>query len=442
MIYILYSLVSFLFLFFVIRQAKSKFSVGIIGFWLVSQPILQRPEFMISTPWGFDLQPARIAFLSMLVYFFTLGNKIFKSLVTKKMKLKFYEWTLLAFIVIVVFSLAISSLSFQDQFVQVTGYLTFICFYFISRQTLQEDDIKIVLHIFIYYAFLSVVVAIVQFFYFPDYFRVSPQRIAFGEYFRAFGFFSSEYELGVYLTYVSAIILSMYKNVLVKFLLIGFLAIGIVLTMHRGSWIVFSVGILFYLIVSWGYSSTTQKKSYFFTLLVSIFILIVISGVAINISELKVPQKFLAERVYQDQLTIRMDLNRLALYIVLQQPLGIGDYRAEEYWQLYSTYGLRYYQRSSQGDVIPYVIHNGILSVAVKFGILGMLTFTLFLFSSIVYFLRNGGLRPGFRLVQASICITFILINMSNDFSELGISSSLVFAILSGVSIEHGRNID
>lgn len=434
--YILYSLASLFFLFWGIRHAKSKFPVGLIGFWLLSQPILQRPEFMISTPWGFDLQPARIAFLLILIYFFMVGRKVFKNLATHRMALKFHEWMLLVFTTIVVFSLAISSLSLQDQIVQAAGFLVFICFYFLSRQTLKEKDVKIVLRIFIYYAIISVFVAIVQFFYLPEFFRISSNRVAFGEYYRANGLFSNEYELGIYLTYISAIILYWYKSVPAKFLIVGFLSIGVALTMHRGSWIVFTTGILFYYFVSWYYFNKTQKNTITFIFLISIFTITVMSGLAINFPIWNIQDGFIYDRLYQDTLTGRKDLLGLGIYMVSQYPLGIGDYHTEEYWKLYSQYGLNYVNRSSQGLQIPLIVHNGFLSSAVRFGILGGVAFTVFTIASALYFLRNGGLKPGFRFVQLSICIAFILINISQDFSELGISSSLVFAVLSGISMK------
>jgi hypothetical protein len=133
------------------------------------------------------------------------------------------------------------------------------------------------------------------------------------------------------------------------------------------------------------------------------------------------------DRFLTDTLSIRVNLLNFGMYVIRHNPFGVGDYQAEEYWQLYYQYGLRYHMGA------PLVIHNGYLAAAAKYGITGGIFFVLFLLGSLYYYWRRGAWKLSWGAVQFASWGAFALINLSQEYSTLGIPSVIFLALLGGL---------
>ena len=426
-LYVLYSLISLILLLVSIRQARSKFAVGLVGFWLLSQPILYRPEFMISTPLGFDLQPTRLVFLLIMALFVYHARDLFRGFFNRAGQLLFFEKMLICFLLVAIMSLAISSLSVRIILVQATNLLAFPSFYLLAKRYITgHQDTYILFKIFIYFSLLSVAAALVQFFFNPEFFRVSSQRLAYGEIYRANGFFPGEYEQGIFLSCMAAVAFYSVRNWFLRVFLLTTFTLGVFVTMHRGSWIIFAVVIIYLSILASSDLKKSQKRVVF---LFSIFgvAFMLLAAAFMHKSPIDISSDFVQDRFLTDTFSIRFNLLDFGMYVIRHNPLGVGDYQAEEYWQLYYQYGLRYHMGA------PLVIHNGYLAAAAKYGIIGGAFFMLFLMGSLRYYWRRGAWKLSWSAVQFASWVAFALMNMSQEYSMLGIPSVIFLALLAGL---------
>ncbi len=196
---------------------------------------------MIHTPWNFDLQPSRVLLIlgSCFFVFQIFKGRINKRIRKNKHKLKIFEIFLICYVIVSSIVIVAKAPGFRAIVPLVSGQLVFLVIYFISRDYLSEYNERILEKLIFVFGFLSVSVSIVQFFFAPEFFRISSERIAFGIYTRANGSMFDEYDNGLYLTCLTAVIL--YKKIPVwqKLISCAIFGFGVLLTMHRGSWLFF-----------------------------------------------------------------------------------------------------------------------------------------------------------------------------------------------------------
>jgi hypothetical protein len=388
---------------------------------------------MISTPFDFDLQPTRLVFLLIMAFFVYHSRELLRELVCRAGQVLFFEKMLIGFLLVAIVSLAMSSLSVRIVLVQATSLLAFPSFYLLAKRYITgHQDIAILLSMFVYFAVLSVAAALVQFFIDPEFFRVSAQRLAYGETYRANGFFPGEYEQGIFLSCMAALVVYSMRNWFLRLFLLAIFSLGVFVTMHRGSWIIFVFVVIYMSVLAIKNPSNSQKRAY---LLASVFgaAALLSAGTFMTKSPVDVSSDFMQDRFLTDTLSIRVNLLDFGMYVIRHNPFGVGDYQAEEYWQLYYQYGLRYHMGT------PLVIHNGYLAATAKHGIIGGVFFVLFLLSGLSYYWGRGAWKLSWGAVQFASWGAFALMNMTQEYSMLGIPSVIFLAILIGLFPEGPR---
>jgi hypothetical protein len=124
-----------------------------------------------------------------------------------------------------------------------------------------------------------------------------------------------------------------------------------------------------------------------------------------------------------------MQLNAFAISVIDKYPLGIGRYSTE-------IYNIEAYNKAIQfreGGALK--IHNGFLAAGVNYGFLGLISFTLFHFSTIYYWLRYKSKSNWLWYVPVLSSLTVILFNLTQDFSFLGGQLGLILALILGTFV-------
>jgi O-antigen ligase len=114
--------------------------------------------------------------------------------------------------------------------------------------------------------------------------------------------------------------------------------------------------------------------------------------------------------------------------MIQEYPLGIGGYSTSSYNQIALRRGIPL-NESGTGALI---VHNGFLSAGVKYGILGLILFSLFMFTSVFNFLKNSVQKGKNWYPLLMIMVVFLIYNLTNDFSFLGTQIALSLAWLVG----------
>lgn len=412
------------------NKAKNKWFVAAILFWLYSLPILEDPRYIISLPFaGIDLQPSRILFLflSACLFVFIIRARLEgKSLLAYKVsRIQLYEFWLVVFIsiMILVMMLNLNELGARTVIVSTIKLLTFLILYLFSRECVSQQDFHILTIAIVTFAGLSALVGIYQFFGDPSFFRLGVSRAAFGSYIRGNGFFTSEYDQGLFLTMALLIGLLTLQNKWSKYLIAALLPVGVFLSMHRASWVILLIvsGILlvkdFRKINVWVFSVAIS-------IIIGLFIFLNLplrTNYAGSFLDLLVSQ-----RVEDNTLGVRGNLNEFALGMIQKYPLGIGDYSSSLYIQE------SYNNNIPLVEGNPLVVHNGFLSAGVLYGIAGMIAFTLFMITTLIHYVKRNILATNIGLMIVLTLMCFLIINMTNDLSFFGDRINLFIGFLLG----------
>lgn len=431
-IYLAYLLFVAIVIFFSLPYLKNKAFMLLMLLWLLLYPIMVHPDYMINLDFlGFDLQPNRILFLILtpVLFLSAVTSKHNKWSERKRNNIGlhwFEKWLILFVIVAIIASIInVQHVGSRQIIANITQMATFLLVYFSAKRFISRDDFLLLSRVIIVFAILSSVIGIYQFFVDPQFFRIGKSLGAFGSFTRANGFFSSEYIQGTFLTIAFLICMSTISNKLLKLLILGLISFGVLLTMHRLSWAVF----IFMVMVIWVLSI---KGS---TLKIAIILLM---GTALMITILLIPitgvlsqrgmERFLEERVLVDTLTGRLILNEFALDLIIRYPEGIGDIWTD----LYNQEALKFPKHIPFLEYGALSIHNGFLSAGVKYGVIGLLTFTTFYISAIIFFIRNK-INQNIMWYLPILCIlTFFLFNTTQDYSFLGSQINIFWALLLG----------
>lgn len=419
--YILISAVLWLGLVF---KAENKIASGLIAFWVLSFPILNRPEFLLHTPFGFDLQPTRIFLIGAAIY---LSVSLIQKTAIKKQKLsdtaiRPFEVFLFLYIFISTTVLVVRSKGLQQLIPLASLQIVFGLMYLIARDHIPQHDYYFLKRVFIAFGVLSTLAAVIQFLVDPGFMRLSSERAAFGGLIRANGFMPDEYDHGLFLTYLSAWLLVSEKIRFKNILLVCFFGLGVFLTMHRGSWLAFGIVVL----AIWAMNFRSFIKANIFIAYSGILLILILGLVVINMNFAGfLSQDFIYDQLFRETISVRMDLNSLGLKLMQKYPLGIGDYSFETYWQSYVENGYKY----NLGR--PLIVHNGFLGAGVKFGIPGGLCFIMTWAGMIYYALKTKKNWP-IAMIPVLCCVAYLIINLTNEISYLGAAPQLLLAFLTG----------
>ncbi len=433
--YIIYIPIVVLVSIVLLSKAKNKAYIGIFLFWLFGSPIFLNPSYVISLDFfGIDLQPNRFLFLILIPLLYISIMTPRRSLTPDgsitSTGLKVYEKFLIGYILIATFALVlnIGSMGSRRVVAEVTNALTFIAVYFCSKKFINNDDFVLFQKAILTFAVISAIVAVYQFFVDPEFLRLGVVRGAFFEYYRSNGLFTAEYDQGLFLVLSIIAAMSMNLRQWTKILFISIVCAGIFVTMHRLSWValIITLGLIwcFYL-----------RKNWLTNTFVPLILMIIVIG-ALNVpwSQMAIGKfgyNLVTNRILADTLSGRFSQYQFSFYLIREYPLGIGSYSASTYDQVAYSRGMPFVGTSAENRH-AIIVHNGFLSAGVKYGILGLLLFSLFIFTSILHFLKYSIQEGKNWYPLLMIMLIFPIFNFTNDFSFLGTQIGVALAWLIG----------
>jgi len=407
--------------------------------WLYLSPIIGNPDYMLSfNLFGFDLQPRRLLFLVLA------GVLIFSFINPKRPKgsehkqknstINSFELWMIIFFVIAIFSqiININLVGTRITIANITNMAAFALVYICAKKYMTTEAFGVLLKGLLIFAVISSLIGILQFFVDDQFFRLGSYRGGVTGFVRSNGLFVSEYEQGMYLAIALPIGIGILSNRYLKILYVGILALGVFVTLHRMSAIAFILALM----ITWFLSIKDDIGKIALSLLVVSLVLVGLILISwTNVTSQGFLDTLINERLLVDNTTIRMDLNEFAVELIKKYPLGIGDYFTE----IYDNEA-----RLNQIDTLDYGalrIHNGYLAAGVKYGVLGLLTFSIFLFSTALFFIRRRVELDWMWYVPVISILVIVIFNLTQDFSFLGNSATILWALLLGsfVSIINKR---
>jgi hypothetical protein len=338
---------------------------------------------------------------------------------------------LIGYILITAFALVINfgSISTRTIIADVTNVITFLVVYFCSKKYIDKKDFTLFQIAILSFAAISAVVSIYQFFVNPEFFRLGVTYGAFLDYYRSNGLFTTEYDQGIFL--IMSIIVAMSMNIKwwIKIVFITICSTGVFLTMHRLSWVamVITFGLIWYFYM---------QKNIFTNIIIPLLLLILVFG-ALNVpwSQMAIGKfgyGLITDRILADTLSIRFSQYIFSFDMIPKYPLGIGSYSNPIYDQEALNQGIPFTGSSSNPENHAYVIHNGSLSAGVKYGILGLILFSLFFFTSAITFLGKSIQKNKNWYPLLLIIVVFMVFNLTNDFSFFGTQIGVAISWLLG----------
>jgi O-antigen ligase len=423
-------------------KAKNKAFIGLFLLWLFGSPIFLNPRYVISlTFFGIDIQPNRFLFLVLtpilILWILTPRRLMIQEDSVKPTRLRAFNIAVIGYILIVVITvgLNIKSIGTRTAIAYITNSITFAVVYFVSKKFIKNDDFVLFQIAILTFAVISAILGVYQFFINPDFFRLGYIRGAFSGYYRANGLFTAEYDQGIFLILSIIVVISTNLKRWMKIVFIIIACVAVFLTMHRLSWValIFTLGMIWLLYL---------RKNLFTYLFVPL-ILMVLALFALNVSwsQLaigKFGRNLITNRILADTISGRLSQYKFSFYILKKYPLGIGGYSTSFYNQIAYNQGI-----PLGDDNVALVVHNGFLAAGVKYGILGLILFSLFIFTPILDFLKLS-IREGknwYPLLM--ILLVFLVFNFTNDFSFLGDQIGVALAWLIGgyLSVNHPNHV-
>ena len=430
---LIYFLGSFILICYWVNKAENKWFLFAILFWLFSTPILGDEYFPISIHFaGIDFQPSRILFLffsGMLCLFIiqakVAGRSIFEYALHR---FRFYELWMVIYICIAIVIILFNypEIGVRAVVVNIAKLLTFPLVYFFARECVSRKDFHLLAVAIVTFAILSSLAGIYQFFGDASFFRLGVSRPAFAAYIRGNGFFTSEYDQGIFLTIALAVGMITIQNRWAKALMIAILPLGVFFTMHRASWAILAIAFGMVIIREF-------RNTYLWIILsatvatVAVFIVLNMPLQQDNLGNFV--KQMINLRVGDNTWDVRLNYNQFAIHMLQKYPLGIGDYASDVYLREAYKQSMDFFQGA------PLIIHNGFLSAGVIYGVAGMIAFTLFTLTTLLHYLQEELLSTNIGFMIVSVMVSFILINTTQDFSYLGNQICIFLGLLIGAAL-------
>ena len=435
-IVLLYSIFSLFFLTIVLFKAENKFLMGVLTFWLFGYPILINPNFIIRIKVAnFDLQPNRLVLIPLILIFFSTwtiksGTKhqVNKNIKEEKKPISYEIWLALYIIAsLIAFIINYNKIGIRSLLSLSQNIIVFSLIYFLIRWLISGKDYDLLLRSIILFAAISAFVGLVQFFINPEFFHIGVFREAFSRYIRANGLFTAEYDQGFFQAAALLIVFQINRNKLLGFTFMLLSGAAVFTTMHRISWFAWVVALVII-----GYSKFMIGKRDPTIIFLGLLTAIMISLIGFNMLESSKFVNSLMVRLNQNTLVVRMDLNKFALNVIQKNPFGIGNYYTSYYNQLAFAAGMPFEYEENITFPVALIVHNGFLTAGVLYGVIGLVTFSLFTFSNIYYYLIRFIKDSKNFLLPFGLSIVFLLFNITQNFSNLGTEMGIIFGLLLG----------
>jgi hypothetical protein len=418
-----------------LRRAENKAFMALVLVWLFGYPILARPEYMIQVNLlGFDLQPNRILFLVLSA---AIGLRLLRAVVRPRVprdrKRPAFELFMLGYMLAVLITVSLNHEvvgGWDRVAVIASGQAVFFLAYYRAKWDVTVVDRKVLYDAVVALGIISTVVGLVQFLWDPTFLRWGDVRPAFGDFMRSTGVFPQEYEQGLLQIIAMVIGLTSSRRWTWSFVVLASASLGVFLTMHRLTWVAFVLVLGSYAALFWIRRPTRVVA------LIGLSVLAV--AVILSVSwEAVIPESFgsafLYDRVLSDTLTGRFEYYRFAIDLLWRRPWGVGSFYTDLYNQQAYLASVPF-QYLSSGVSRAMVVHNGFLAAGSKHGVMGLVLFTLFLVSMLWHFTKRVHRDSSMSSVPFFVVLAFVLLNATNDFSDLNTEVAVVIAIVLGAA--------
>jgi len=426
-------------------RTKNKPFVFLLIFWLLSQPVLSSAAYIVSVPGIiFDFHLNRI-------YLFLFGILIVLKLISRKNKPFFsdnfqfhpHEKWLLLYIMSVIISLAInyifSNIGLKKTIVIFSSQMYFVVFYFATKLWIDGKDFKIFVNTLIFFSVFSALLVFFHLFISKEIFWFGSHRIAFSDIYRAKSIFHTEYTMAFF--HISVIVLLLVMDHPHRRILVSINVLPVLLSFHR-------LSIIALLVILGYYAFAIRRKRLILLFAASISFGLILMFWLNSLFSVYELSRFTETSFYSERLTLKNFYGRIAqghnaIFIMYERLFGVGTYDSDIYLRYADGIGQVYLKPvyDTDADEIiglkPYghIVHNGFLAAGAKYGIVGMVSFTIFCLSTfLIFHKRHEIFQMKKYLMPASLALLWIFFNISQDFSDLWYYHALLYAVLLAAS--------
>ena len=143
-----------------------------------------------------------------------------------------------------------------------------------------------------------------------------------------------------------------------------------------------------------------------------------------------------------DTISGRVEQWKNAALIMKEHLFGIGSYYSKRYFNYAAKIGQVHSLEMYDTDLdkitglqrVGYIVHNGFLGAGTRYGFPGFICFLFMCISCFIYFMKkfkHSGNK--FFMIPLLISLTWILYNITQDFSDLKPYYAIHFAIILGI---------
>ncbi len=409
---------------------RHRLIAGLVSFWILGASIINQETFVIPMPdLAGDLQAGRLIFIVLAVYLVAsaiLGRNRREVSERPRYERYLYAYFICMFVVLG-YHLFGGTLTAREFVKVADGLLRVLVTYLVLKQVADEEMIKVIFRSLLIVAGVSAIVATVQSFYNPYVLRVGDERVAFGDTIRPNGVFSSEYLHSYFCVLALIITLVTIESRKLKVVLVMLYLTGILLSLHRMSWIVTFAVLAVYAL----YGKRKQLARMAVTLAVAALSIYVVSTELTPLFEKFQASALFKSRLGSDTMSTRTKLFSMVLHHFDDIALwGAGSRQTDIYYYGMLETGVvdRQWALGRAGS-----IHDLYLEILFLYGLTTLVIFSAMLLSMLRSFRSMVRTSAPFFLVPLLFTVMFMLMNLTNAFPLQG-PLGFLFAIILGVS--------
>lgn len=406
-------------------RVKYKVELFFISFYLLTGNLNKILTIELPGISLFEIKPIRLIFL--LLCFFMLRRTLFHGQrlnVGFKHKIPWFIVALLAYVSWSILSVLMNSdhMEFTDVMVSIHDGLAFLAIMYGLSLMRDKPSYELLRISIIVAAVISTVVSLVQFSVDPYFLRIGDDRVAFASVIRSNGLFSSEYFNSYFLIMAISWILITVKRDTQKIILVAFLALGVLTSFQRMSWVILAVVLFTYLVF-------IRKLAFGKLMFYGLSGFVIVLSISIFYYQDIMRSSLVQERL-ADSIGGRAGYYELVLDNIGKKPVfGFGDLKNETYYQkILQITSSRERASAESGD-----LHSGYFSALYLHGVPGFVGFLLFVLLSVLYYAKQSQ-KDLFFVIPFLVSIIYLISNLTNTFLFLKYTS-ILFAIHIGIAM-------
>lgn len=411
--------------FFLAKSTQHRVYTGLIVFFIFCQPLFMAKMVFKIPPFDVDFNINRLYLVLLLIILMcpvpNLREKNFP-------RFEFFIFGLLGCIILsMIFNF--KYLSIKDVLAQVADVLTYLVFFLAARKVADLDLCRSICKAILLVSVVCCLLAPLQFFGDGNIFNlIGYDSTAFGSFKRAMGVFHYEYQNGYMINLGIVVLIFLYKWT-ARFVL-PFFFVTLFFIFQRMNMLIclFNMSVYIFII--------KLRISIIFFILISLIIFVV----SVNLFDNKIIMSHkdpsygnLSSGLLKDTVTGRFIQYQIVGKMMVDNFIGIGtmETRNKEYFNLMKRYGM---VKIIDGIMVePLAIHNGYISIGVRYGIPALVVYIVYLFSLLVYFYKRAQRENSIFFIPASCVLIMIFGNITNGIYDFYFHFSLLLATVTGL---------